>query len=91
MTDPEAIAFEDHADQFVDQLIDDLLGGSSGAEDQGQGEDSGDTSSPPTFWLGPINTGPVTFGKPVDDPVTSGSDSVDTGPKGTVDNPGNSK
>ena len=61
--------------------------------DQGadQGQDSGDSSSPPNFWLGPINTGPVTFGRPVDDPVTSGSDAVDTGPKGTVDNPGNPK
>jgi hypothetical protein len=89
MADPGAIAFEDHADEFVDQLIDDLLGGSGGSE--GQDQDSGDSSSPPNFWLGPINTGPVTFGKPVDDPVTSGSDAVDTGPKGTVDNPGNSK
>lgn len=91
MTNPGAIAFEDHADEFVDQLIDDLLGGSGGSEGQGQDQDSGDSSSPPNFWLGPINTGPVTFGKPVDDPVTSGSDAVDTGPKGTVDNPGNSK
>ncbi|HEX3677565.1 MAG TPA: hypothetical protein VHU79_09275 [Sphingomicrobium sp.] len=91
MTDPGAIAFEDHADEFVDQLIDDLLGGSGGNEGEGQDQDSGDSSSPPNFWLGPINAGPVTFGKPVDDPVTSGSDAVDTGPKGTVDNPGNSK
>jgi hypothetical protein len=59
--------------------------------DQGDGQDSGDSSSPPNFWLGPINVGPVTSGRPVDDPVTSGSDAVDTGPKGTVDNPGNSK
>ena len=64
-------------------------GADQGGADQGQ--DSGDSSSPPNFWLGPINTGPVTFGRPVDDPVTSGSDSVDTGPKGVVDNPGNSK
>jgi hypothetical protein len=91
MADPGAIAFEDHADQFVDQLIDDLLGGPGGSEGEGQDQDSADSSSPPNFWLGPINTGPVSFGRPVDDPVTSGSDSVDTGPKGTVDNPGNSK
>jgi len=57
----------------------------------GENQDSQGSGSPPNFWLGPINTGPVTFGRPVDDPVTSGSDAVDTGPKGTVDNPGNSK
>jgi hypothetical protein len=93
MTDPGAIAFEDHADQFVDQLIDEILGGPGAGPGGGddQNKDSADASSPPNFWLGPINTGPVSFGRPVDDPVTSGSDAVDTGPTGTVDNPGNSK
>jgi hypothetical protein len=109
MTEPQAIAFEDDADEYVDQVTDDLLDGSGASEgqgqgqaqaqglgpnqssDQGDGQDSGDSSSPPNFWLGPINVGPVTSGKPVDDPVTSGGDSVDTGPKGIVDNPGNPK
>jgi hypothetical protein len=83
MAPPSEIAFEDHADAFVDQLMEELF---SSGSDQDQDQDSGDATSAPNFWLGPINTGPVSFGKPVDDPVTSGSDSVGSGPVGTVDN-----
>jgi hypothetical protein len=92
MTNPGSIVVADNADQFVDELMDELFGagangtgpGSSGGEDQD--EDSGDSNPPPSFWQGPINTGPVSFDRPVDDPVTSGGDGVagdgvvDTGP-----------
>jgi hypothetical protein len=84
MTPPSEIAFEDHADEFVDRLMDELF--TSDGQDPDQDQDSGDANSPPNFWLGPINTGPVSFGKLVDDPVTSGSDSAGNGPVGTVDN-----
>ena len=53
----------------------------SGGDDED--DDSADANSPPNFWLGPINTGPVSFDKPVDDPVTSGSDGVDNGAGGS--------
>jgi hypothetical protein len=59
--------------------------GSSDDQDQ----DSGDANSPPNFWLGLINTGPVTFDKPINTPVTSGGADVDVG--GVVDNPDNSQ
>ena len=83
---------EDNADQFVDELMDELFGtgpygiGPGGTEGENQDEDSANADSPPNFWQGPINTGPVSFDKPVDDPVTSGGDGfagdgvVDTGP-----------
>ena len=83
MTPPSEVAFEDHADTFVDRLMDELF---SVEGDDEQDQDSGDSNSPPNFWLGPINVGPVSSGKPVDDPVTSGSDSAGNGPVGTVDN-----
>jgi hypothetical protein len=83
MTPPSEVALEDRSDAFVDQLMDELFNPEG---DQDQDQDSEDANSPPNFWLGPINTGPVTFGKNVDDPVTSGSDSAGSGPVGTVDN-----
>jgi hypothetical protein len=83
MAAPESISSQDHADDFVDQLMDEFF--SSGPDNGDQDEDSGDADSPPNFWQGPINTGPVSFDKPIDDPVTSGSDAVE-GPSGTVDN-----
>ena len=49
--------------------------------------DSGDANSPPNFWQGPINTGPLSDDKSVDDPVTSGSDNVDQDASGIVDKP----
>jgi len=82
MTEPKAIASEDDADAFVEQLFDQLFGeDSEGDED----EDSGDANSPPTFWQGPINTGPLSDDKSIDDPVTSGSDNVDQDASGVVD------
>jgi hypothetical protein len=87
MSSPAVIASQDHADEFVDQLMEELFGpGESGSEEQDQDEDAAGADTPPNFWLGPINTGPVSFGKPVDDPVTSGSDGIGSGPAGTVDN-----
>jgi hypothetical protein len=91
MTPPQAIGSQDHADEFVDQLMDELVGGGTGPgggnDEQGE-EEAGDSNPPPNFWQGPINTGPVSFDKPVNDPVTSGSDGVVE--NGTVDNgPGN--
>jgi hypothetical protein len=93
MTSPDEIVVEDDANAFVDGVIDAALSGPSGGNgnDDQDKKDSGDSNSPPNFWLGPINTGPVSFGKPIDDPVTSGSDAVGNGPPGVVDNPGNSK
>lgn len=85
MTPPSEIAFEDHADEFVDRLMDELFN-VEGSQDPDQDEDSGDANSPPNLWLGPINVGPVSAGKLVDDPVTSGSDSAGSGLVGTVDN-----
>ncbi|HVU30968.1 MAG TPA: hypothetical protein VHE36_11280 [Sphingomicrobium sp.] len=84
MTDPKAIAEKDDPHEFLDQLVDELLG-EGGSEDQD--EDSGDANSPPNFWLGPINTGPLSNDKSVDDPVTSGSDIVDQDNGGIVDKP----
>jgi hypothetical protein len=87
MSSPAVIASQDHADEFVDDLMDELFGATgSGSDEQDQDEDStaADTT-PPNFWLGPINTGPVSFGKPVDDPVTSGSDGIGNAAGGTVD------
>ncbi len=93
MTAPTTITSQDHADDFVDKLMDEIAGGGSGPGNPGDDEneeDSGDANTPPNFWQGPINTGPVSFGKPVDDPVTSGSDGVIG--NGTVDNgPGGSQ
>ena len=100
MAAPASIAIEDNADEFVDQLMEELLEtggagsnalgpngtGPGGSESDDQQQDSGDANPPPSFWQGPINTGPVSFDKPVDDPVTSGGDGVvgdgvvDTGP-----------
>ncbi len=85
MTPPGAIAFEDSAQTFVDGLIEQFF------NHTGEGGDGGDTQSPPNFWLGPINVGPVSFSKQIDDPVTSGSDSSGDGSTGVVDSPGNSK
>jgi hypothetical protein len=90
MTPPGTIGSQDHADEFVDELMDELTGAGTGPGSDGedQDEDSGDADTPPNFWHGPINTGPVSFDKPVNDPVTSGSDGVVE--NGTVDNgPGN--
>jgi hypothetical protein len=85
MTPPEAIGSEDRADEFVDQLTDQLFEtGGTGNEGEGDEEDSADSDTPPNFWQGPINTGPVSFDKPVDTPVTSGGDA--TGDSGVVDN-----
>jgi hypothetical protein len=87
------IVSQDHADEFVDDLMDEVLANTGPGTDNGNGgddddKDSGDANTPPNFWQGPINTGPVSFGKPVDDPVTSGGDA--TGDTGVVDNgPGN--
>jgi hypothetical protein len=64
-------------------------GQDSQQEDQDQDQDSGDANAPPNFWLGLINTGPVSFDKPINTPVTSGSDAVDVG--GVVDNPDSSQ
>jgi hypothetical protein len=92
MTGPTAIVAEDNADSFVDQVIDETLSGpAGGSSEKDQDKDSGDSNSPPNFWLGPINTGPVSFGKRIDDPVTSGSDAVGNAPTGVVDNPGSSQ
>jgi hypothetical protein len=90
MTPPGTIGSQDHADEFVDELMDELTGAGTGPGSDGedQDEDSGDADTPPNFWQVPINTGPVSFDKPVNDPVTSGSDGVVE--NGTVDNgPGN--
>jgi hypothetical protein len=80
MGDTAAISEQDAAENFLDELFD-LGAGAGGDEDSG----SDDSSSPPDFWQGPINTGPVSFDPPIDDPVTSGSDGVATdnsnGPK----------
>ena len=89
MTPPAAITFEDDAQTFVDELIDEFFNGAGGAADPDK--DSADANSPPNFWLGPINVGPVSFGKQIDDPVTSGSDSAGDGGAGVVDTPGDSK
>ena len=79
MSSPEHITFEDYADQFVDGLMDELFNGS------GQAADSADANAAPDLWLGPINTGPLSFDKVIDEPVTSGSDTAGSGPVGTVD------
>jgi hypothetical protein len=91
MTTPAAITLEDGADAFVDTVIDQLFNGSGNGGSEDQDKDSADANTPPNFWLGPINVGPVSFGKQIDDPVTSGSDSAGEGPVGTVDTPGESK
>jgi hypothetical protein len=87
MTEPSSIADEDDPHEYLDQLMDQLFadGGSGGPE--GQDQDSGDANSPPNFWQGPINTGPLSDDKSVDDPVTSGSDNVDQDASGIVDKP----
>ena len=46
----------------------------SRSRDQGEDDEAEDATQPPDFWQGPINTGPVSFDPPIDDPVTSGSD-----------------
>ena len=84
MTNPQSIAEEDDPHEYLDQLMDELLSeGGPGDQDQ----DSGDANSPPSFWQGPINTGPLLDDKSVDDPVTSGSDNVDQDASGVVDKP----
>ena len=85
MSSPVAIGLEDDADEFVDRLMEQLFAPAQ-RQRRAPDEDSADANSPPNFWLGPINTGPVSFGKPIDDPVTSGSDGIGDGPAGTVDN-----
>ena len=87
MSPPTMVGSQDHADEFVDDLMNELTGGGIGpgnGNDEQSDEDSGDSNTPPNFWQGPINTGPVSFDKPVNDPVTSGGDA--TGDTGTVDN-----
>ena len=64
-----AIVEQDAAENFVDALFG--VGDSGG---DGEDDDSDDATQPPDFWQGPINTGPVSFDPPIDDPVTSGSD-----------------
>ena len=83
MSAPAAISASDAANSFIEQIAEP---DQNGEKDKEKEKDSGDTTTPPNFWLGPINTGPVTFGKPIDDPVTSGSDAPGIGPVGTVDN-----
>jgi hypothetical protein len=86
------IGSQDHADEFVDALMDELFGAGTGpgADGEDQDDEPGDSNPPPNFWQGPINTGPVSFDKPVNDPVTSGGDAA--GETGTVDSgPGGSK
>jgi hypothetical protein len=85
MTEPGSIAEEDDPHEFLDQLMNELFG-EGGAGDQDD-QDSGDANSPPNFWQGPINTGPLSSDKSVDDPVTSGSDNVDQDGSGIVDKP----
>ena len=89
MTTPAAITFEDGAETFVDTLIDQFFNGAGSGADPDK--DSADANSPPNFWLGPINVGPVSYGKQIDDPVTSGSDSAGQGTGGVVDTPDDSK
>ena len=84
MSNPQSIAEEDDPQAYTDQLMDELFS-EGGPEDQDQ--DSGDANSPPTFWQGPINTGPLSTDRSVDDPVTSGSDYVDQDASGVVDKP----
>jgi hypothetical protein len=79
---PAAIAASDAANSFVDQITE---SDQNGEKEKDKDKDSADTTTPPNYWLGPINVGPVTFGKPIDDPVTSGSDAAGVGPIGTVD------
>jgi hypothetical protein len=73
---PAAIASIDEANSFVDEIVDSDQEG----DKEKDKKDSGDANAAPNFWLGLINTGPVSFEKPVDDPVTSGSDSFGLGP-----------
>ena len=64
MSSPVAIGSQDHADEFVDQLMEALFApADNGSEEQDQDEDSADANTPPNFWLGPINTGPVSLRK----------------------------
>ncbi len=72
MDEPATIAFEDDADAYVDWLTDLLFGSDTDSEE----DENADADFPPNSWQGPINTGPVSFGQPIDDPVTSGSDGV---------------
>jgi hypothetical protein len=85
MTPPSAVGSEDQSDEFVDKLTDQLFesGAPGTGSDSDEDEDSGKSDAPPNFWQGPINTGPVSFDKPVDTPVTSGGDA--TGDTGVVD------
>jgi hypothetical protein len=79
MTDTAAIVEQDAAEDFIDDLF--FFGTQSGDGDSEE-SDSDDATQPPDFWQGPINTGPVSFQQPIDDPVTSGSDgAASDGPK----------
>jgi hypothetical protein len=74
MTDTAAIVEQDAAEDFTDDLF--FFGIGSGL---GEGDDP---TSPPDFWQGPINTGLISGDRPIDDPVTSGSDgAASEGPK----------
>ena len=81
MTNTAAIVKQDSADDFLDELFYffELNGGGVGPG--GGDEESDDATSAPDFWQGPINTGPVSSEKTIDDPVTSGSDGAADGPK----------
>jgi hypothetical protein len=73
MGNTAAIVQQDAAEEFLDELFDFGPNGSAGG-DQGEDDEADDATQPPDFWQGPINTGPVSFDPPIDDPVTSGSD-----------------
>jgi len=73
MGNTAAVVEQDAAENFLDQVFDFGPNGSGGGDEGDDGE-SDDATQPPDFWQGPINTGPVSFDPPIDDPVTSGSD-----------------